>query len=208
MTQDQTHSPFWSIERAVAFVIAPLVTPLSGALALWLGKHFPGVHVSSTSIAAFASTTSLGVAGGFIKWLDGRQKFVAHVTALESTVGTVLAPLPVKDRESLLQDIETIIVGHVGRLAKLIRPAGAVVGDSSAAAATASGGSAAATFTPANVEQAIPDPAAPNAEDPSWSVPNDPAPATPPDEPAPVGDPSAPQPSPAVADAGAAVVGS
>lgn len=215
MSDQQVKQQFWSIERVIAFVVAPVVTPLSGALALWLSTHFPGVHVTGAAIAAFAGTTSLGVAGAFIKWLDGRQKFLTTVGTLETHIGELAAPIvalvPAKEREGLLRDIEGIVGAHVSKLARLINMKAPVT-------------TAAPPMTTTAVESTPPtDPAAD-----AWAVPNDPAPADPPVTAAPPPDlgqgmttaasaaqaqtggppPAAAVPPAASADSGAAIQGS
>lgn len=157
MSQDQLNKQFWSIERVVAFVLAPAATAASGFVAAWLGKH--AVHISGGAVYAYASTVSLGVAGSFIKWLDGRSKHtLAAINNVQGVIGDALSPfvnaIPAADREGLLLDIEGIVAGHIGKLAGKLPGAAPV----------------------AQAEPVEPTP----AEEPAWIAPNDPAPETPP----------------------------
>lgn len=200
VSDQQVKSQFWSIERAVAFVVAPIATPASGAAALWLGAHFPGLHVSGPAIYAYAATVSGGVAASFIKWLDGRSKFTNMVAAAETNAmhaaSPLIAAIPEHERKSLLADIKGLVSSEVAKVAKHI-PGGEPASAAPSAAASPDVG----VLTP----EPEPDP---------WATPNDPAPGTaaplgaPPQgvDPAPPG--PSPSPAPAAAESGAAIAGS
>lgn len=88
-SQDQ--SPFWSIERFVAFVLAPFLTAgsVAGTQFATTGQIAEGKPGVGSGIAM--GTVALGVAGSIMKWLDGRQ--YPAVTRAEQFVKMGLAKL-------------------------------------------------------------------------------------------------------------------
>lgn len=188
MTTDQVNKQFWTIERFVAFVLTPAATAGSGFVAAWLGKH--AVHVSGDGVYAFASATSLSVAGGIIKWLDGRSKHtLQQVGGIERAITGVATPLlgalPEPVRQSLLADIKGIVANEANKLGDIVAKA------TGQQATTVSGG---------DVQTAPVEHPAPTEPAPTWSSPNDPAPETPPPA-------STAPPAPAEAPPATAVVG-
>ncbi len=66
---------FWSIERAVAFVVGPIVSAGAGWLSLFLANNVPGLPaVPGQAIYGLAGAATLSTAALFHKWLDGRSK--------------------------------------------------------------------------------------------------------------------------------------
>jgi hypothetical protein len=61
-----------SIERAVAFVLGPIVIAGSATLSGWLSTKI-GIQVSSATITGAVATGGLAAGALVYKWLDGRQ---------------------------------------------------------------------------------------------------------------------------------------
>lgn len=92
--QEEEDPGFWSIERVVAFVLAPLLMAASAYIAILISTRLPGhPQVSSGAVYAFASTMALGVAGVIAKWLHGRQIVLPDQRLLESQVFPVIHQL-------------------------------------------------------------------------------------------------------------------
>lgn len=85
--------------RIVAF-IGPFVAIVAGALAAWLGKHFPGLHLNMTKTAA-AITQAIEFAVGAAvtlalhsKWLEGWQKWESATSQPSTQPPPAPAPAP------------------------------------------------------------------------------------------------------------------
>lgn len=92
--QEEEDPGFWSIERVVAFVLAPLLMAASAYIAILISTRLPGhPQVSSGAVYAFASTMALGVAGVIAKWLHGRQIVLPDQHLRESTLWPVIQQL-------------------------------------------------------------------------------------------------------------------
>lgn len=152
-----------TIERAVAFVVGPVVIAGSAWLSAWLASRL-GVEVSSGEITAVAATGGIGAAGLIYKWLDGRSKHTVATLQLDAQAASsalATAGLPVKDQQGIVhmaeEDLKKLVEGAANQAVDAFHKA-----------------------TPAG------DPA-----EPIIASPHDPAPATPIEPPAPI-DPAAP----------------
>ena len=111
---------FWSIERKVAFIIAPVVMALAGALSASLtglaSKIIPGVPVpSGEAIYAVAGAGILGAAGVLHMWLKGRQIIpAALVTEGKAILGDPVAHGVVS---TAVEDLEQIAERTAKRVA-------------------------------------------------------------------------------------------
>ena len=79
----------FQINRVVAF-LGPYIAIVSGALATWLVRHFPGLHVDQATLGSTITQGVVFIIGAAVtyglqhKWLDGWQKYegqVANVAA-------------------------------------------------------------------------------------------------------------------------------
>lgn len=92
--QEQEDPRFWSIERFVAFILAPILTAASGYAAILISTKLPGhPKVSGGAVYAFASTMALAVAGVIAKWLHGRQVVLPKQKLLEAQLTPLLSGL-------------------------------------------------------------------------------------------------------------------
>lgn len=99
------------LNRVVAF-FGPAVALLAGAVASWLGRHFPGLHLDPTSVTGQVTQVVNFAIGALVtfalqhKWLDGWQKWEAAATgapppgaisqiAALTTLGAALIPPPI-----------------------------------------------------------------------------------------------------------------
>jgi hypothetical protein len=84
----------FAINRVVAFG-GPFVALLSGTLAAWLGRHFPGLGVDHQTVATDVASAVEFALGAFVtwalhqKWLDGYQRWELAGRAAESPPATV-----------------------------------------------------------------------------------------------------------------------
>jgi hypothetical protein len=82
------------LNRVVAFA-GPYVAILSGAIAAWLGNHFPGLAIDRGTVTANVATAiefALGTGVTWAlhhKWLDGWQRWEAAALALQGGAGGV-----------------------------------------------------------------------------------------------------------------------
>ena len=60
-----------SIERAVAFVLGPIITAGSAWVCGAVSKY--GLHLDPTEVAATATAGAVAAGGGVVTWLKGRQ---------------------------------------------------------------------------------------------------------------------------------------
>lgn len=113
-----------SIERVVA-----VLTPIFAALAAWLtgliGAHFPGVHIDSSQIVALEIAGFTGATAAALKWLHGRQKFVAFTDDAKKTLDDALArmraELAANPQAALaIGDIESLLKSHEGQIEQTI----------------------------------------------------------------------------------------
>jgi hypothetical protein len=72
------------LNRIVAFV-GPIAALGAGAAATWLGRHFPGLHLNTSTTAGEITQAIEFAVGAFVtlalqrKWLDGWQKWEAAI---------------------------------------------------------------------------------------------------------------------------------
>lgn len=96
---------FWTVERAVAFVLGPLLVVGTGLLAAYLTTKL-GVKVDAATIATTFSTPAIAVAAFVWKWLHGRQSAAdAKLTAAVKLISEMIlatgdaGPTPEKMKE-------------------------------------------------------------------------------------------------------------
>lgn len=88
MTDSKSGPQPFPLNRLVA-LLGPYVAILSGALATWLSRHFPGLNLETKGTAATISSAIIFVIGAAVtwalhhKWLDGWQKWEAVIAAVE-----------------------------------------------------------------------------------------------------------------------------
>jgi hypothetical protein len=86
----------FAINRVVAFG-GPYIALLSGTLAAWLGRHFPGLEVHRQTVASDIASAVEFALGAFVtwalfqKWLDGFQRWELAERAAEA--GSDAAPV-------------------------------------------------------------------------------------------------------------------
>lgn len=84
--------------RAVAF-LGPYVSIVSGALAAWLVKHFPGAHLDQTGLASTITQGVVFAVGTLVtyalqhKWLDGWQKWEGDLMKVAAGELPQMAPV-------------------------------------------------------------------------------------------------------------------
>jgi hypothetical protein len=76
------------IGRLVAFVLVPVLLPVTGAVAKWL-QDVVGVNLTGDQLTAYIVTTVVGVAAVAFKWLSNRGAF--EIAAIENVVAEVYA---------------------------------------------------------------------------------------------------------------------
>jgi hypothetical protein len=82
----------FTLNRVVAFA-GPYVAIVSGAIAAWLGNHFPGLAIDRGTVTANVATAiefALGTGVTWAlhhKWLDGWQRWEAAALAVQGSAG-------------------------------------------------------------------------------------------------------------------------
>ena len=114
-----------SIERVVA-VLTPLFGAASGWVTGWVANHFPGLPaISPGDVTAIEIAGFSGAVAAALKWLHGRQKFVAFTDEAKQTLEDALA----KVRATLAQnpqaglavaDIEQLLRTHEASIEQAI----------------------------------------------------------------------------------------
>lgn len=95
-----------TIERAVAFVIGPVVVAGSAWLSAWLSTKV-GIKVSPGEITGVAATGGIGAAGLIYKWLDGRSKHTLQEFSFDQQKAAYLlkqAGISPEDLENVAKD--------------------------------------------------------------------------------------------------------
>lgn len=108
---------FWSIERAVAFVVAPIASALAGiATQLVSTGQLASTHAPGASYALSGSAV-VSTAAMFWKWLHGRQALTPTFKALDSVAGEIghyVGEIPPNERAKLLSEVEDRIGTALG----------------------------------------------------------------------------------------------
>lgn len=100
----QEKQPLWSIERVVAFVLAPLMTAGAGWLSLTIATSFPGhPYFPPEAIFGFAIVMTGAVATFFHKWLAERSKQLMYRVPA-SVLGPVLGTAHTLDANPAVHD--------------------------------------------------------------------------------------------------------
>jgi hypothetical protein len=185
--------PTWiPIERAVAFVVAPLASVVAGlgtqvaSTGQLASNHAPGASYALSGSAVVAT------AAMFWKWLHGRQQFATlgpvfnTLDTASDKIGHYVGEINPAERAKLLVDIEGLVEKHLGYTVAQIDELKGIVTGISAAVSTPMVSTPSGNANPASV---------------SWSTPNDPAPSSPP----PLTPPVAASPPPAPLGAPASV---
>lgn len=189
MPQAQSDTQFWTIERAVAFVVAPIATAASGWLSAVIATNLPGhPHVSSGGIYAFMATVAAGTAASFIKWLDGRQKFTNLVIPIEQARRNTLGPQSAQSQAT--PTTRPVDMAAASQEPALMEGAPDAAPTDTPAASPGAFMQGAPSAPPTDTPTALPEPAflegATESIEPveasggNWVAPNDPAPPTPP----------------------------
>lgn len=97
-----------TIERAVAFVVGPIVIAGSGTLSAWLSTKL-GVRVSSSAIGGAFATGGLTAGAAVYKWLDGRSK-----STLQKAEHVAAAVQTFLQKDGVPLDVQKAII-HVGQ---------------------------------------------------------------------------------------------
>jgi hypothetical protein len=80
-------------ERVVAVLTPTVFAPAAAAIALWVGRHFPGVDLPTDQLVGLGVTGFLGAVAAAITWLRGAQKesdnaSAERIAALQSTASS------------------------------------------------------------------------------------------------------------------------
>jgi hypothetical protein len=109
--------PFWSIERAVA-----LATPFFGAISAfatgWVSTHFPGLpHISPSDVTAVEIAGFTGAVAAALKWLHGRQQFVAYTDNAKRMAENVLVEVgELRKGDKTFNDVVAALEAHTGTI--------------------------------------------------------------------------------------------
>lgn len=182
---------FWSIERAIAFVVAPIASALAGiATQLVSTGQLASTHAPGASYALSGSAV-VSTAAMFWKWLHGRQNLQPAFKTLDNVAGEIghyVGEIPPDERAKLLAEVEGLISNALGVSKGQIARVEAMVTQLHASIADAS--STSSSFAPTIVTE-VPMPPA------DWGQ-NDAAPSSssPGSQPEPVATPDGPPQSP------------